>query len=60
MEKRSTVASCSIKWVSRSHPAKTAEVPIKFLMPDLIKPRLQAGARFTLWEGKDFADGEVL
>ena len=41
-------------------PGATADVPIKFLRPDLIKPRLQAGARFKLWEGKDFADGEVL
>jgi hypothetical protein len=41
-------------------PGQTADVFIKFLRPDLIKPRLQAGSRFKLWEGKDFADGEVL
>jgi len=41
-------------------PGDTAEVPIKFLRPDLVKQRLQAGAKFKLWEGKDFADGEVL
>ena len=41
-------------------PGATAVVPIKFLRPDLVKPRLRTGARFKLWEGKDFADGEVL
>lgn len=41
-------------------PGHAAEVPIKFLRPDLIKPRLQIGAQFKLWEGKNFADGEVL
>ena len=41
-------------------PGETADVPIKFLRPDLVKPRLRAGARFKLWEGGDFAEGEVL
>lgn len=41
-------------------PGDTVEVPIKFVHPELVKPRLQSGARFTLWEAGDFADGEVL
>lgn len=35
-------------------------VPVKFLSPDLIKPRLKVGDKFKLWEGKFIADGEVL
>jgi hypothetical protein len=41
-------------------PGDCAEVQIKFLNPDLVKPRLAHGAKFKLWEGGDFADGEVL
>jgi hypothetical protein len=41
-------------------PGTTAEVPIKFLNPGMVKPRLSVGARFKLWEAGDFADGEVL
>lgn len=37
-----------------------AEVPVKFLWPELIKPRLKPGDKFTLWEGKDIADGQVV
>lgn len=35
-------------------------IPVKFLFPDLVKPRLAPGATFKLWEGRDIADGEVL
>jgi len=41
-------------------PGQTAQVAIKFLNPEFVKPRLQIGSRFKLWEGKAFADGEVL
>lgn len=41
-------------------PGETAEIAVKFLNPDLIKPRLNAGDQFKLWDGKDFAVGEVL
>jgi hypothetical protein len=41
-------------------PGDCADVLIKFLNPDLVKPRLTPGAKFKLWEGGDFADGEVL
>lgn len=41
-------------------PGDSAEVQIKFLSPDLVKPRLAPGAKFNLWEGGNFADGEVL
>lgn len=41
-------------------PGSTIELPIKFLCPWLIKPRLRVGDRFTLWEMGTIADGEVL
>jgi hypothetical protein len=41
-------------------PGIVADVPIAFLNPSLVKPRLQKGDRFTLWEAGDFAEGEVL
>lgn len=31
-------------------PGATATVPIVFLFPEYIKPRLHPGSRFTLWE----------
>ncbi len=41
-------------------PGTTEEVPIKFLFFDLVRSRLVPGARFTLWEIRNFAEGEVL
>ena len=41
-------------------PGYPAEVPIKFLFPELIKGRLKYGDSFQLWEGKDIAEGTVL
>ena len=41
-------------------PGGSYTVKIKFLYPDLIKPRLRSGEQFKLWDTKDFADGEVL
>jgi hypothetical protein len=38
----------------------TYEVPIKFLFPELVLPRLSVGMPVTLWEGKDIATGEVV
>jgi hypothetical protein len=38
----------------------TVEIPIKFLSPQLVKPRLGLGDRFTLWEGRTVAEGEVI
>ena len=41
-------------------PGATYEqIPVKFLFPDLVKPRLRSGASFKLWDGQDIADGEV-
>jgi hypothetical protein len=37
-----------------------AELPIKFLFPEHIKPCLKAGDTFTLWDLGTFAIGEVL
>jgi hypothetical protein len=34
-------------------------VPIEFLSPGLIKPRLAVGSRFTLWEIRTIAEGVV-
>lgn len=41
-------------------PGDTAEIHIKFLYPELVKPHPSQGASFKLWEGGDFADGEVI
>jgi hypothetical protein len=35
------------------------ELPVKFLNPVLVGPRLVPGKSLTLWEGKDIATGEV-
>src|SRR6266568_7777809 len=40
-------------------PGDTVEVALKFLWPDLIKPRLRQGSPCGLWEGKIIADGVV-
>jgi hypothetical protein len=39
--------------------ASYEKIPVKFLFPDLIKPRLRPGVSFKLWDGRDIADGEV-
>ena len=41
-------------------PGARATIPIAFLNPQLIKPNLKVGSRFTLWEGKTIAEGEVV
>jgi hypothetical protein len=40
-------------------PGATAKVPVAFLYPELIKPRLKVGSRFTLWEMRTIAEGVV-
>jgi len=40
-------------------PGMVATIPITLLRPDLIKPRLKIGSRFTLWERGAFAEGVV-
>jgi hypothetical protein len=40
-------------------PGDTVDVALKFLCPDLIKPRLHQGSLFRLWEGRTIADGVV-
>jgi hypothetical protein len=40
-------------------PGATAIVPVAFLYPELIKPRLKVGSRFTLWELRTIAEGVV-
>jgi hypothetical protein len=37
----------------------TMVVPIKFLNPQSVMPRLKVGEHFLLWEGKYIAEGEV-
>jgi hypothetical protein len=40
-------------------PGVTANVPVVFLYPELIKPRLKVESRFTLWEMGTIAEGIV-
>lgn len=35
-------------------------VPVMFLARDLVAPNLRPGVRFTLWEGRDIGEAEVL
>jgi hypothetical protein len=42
------------------YPGSAAQVPIKFLSPELIVPSLVLGAEFTLWEGRTIGDGTVV
>ena len=41
-------------------PGETITVPIKFLYPELARPRLKVGLRFTLHEIGKIGDGEIL
>ena len=36
------------------------ELPIKFINPNLVLPRLSSGTAVKLWEGKEIASGEVV
>ena len=46
--------------IGRLAPGSTAKVPIRFLCPDLVVPRLRVGSEFTLWEGKTLGSGFVI
>jgi hypothetical protein len=39
---------------------KTYELPVKFLLPDLVLPKLSLGKQISLWEGKETASGSVI
>ena len=39
---------------------ETATLSIKFLFPEYVKPQLQRGDKFTLWDLGTFAEGEIL
>lgn len=39
---------------------KTYELPVKFLNPDFVLPKLSPGKVVTLWEGKEIASGKVV
>jgi hypothetical protein len=41
-------------------PGTKARVPVTFLSPSLVIPRLRSGAAFTLWEGKTIGHGQVV
>ena len=41
-------------------PGSTTRVPLAFLSPGLILPRLSIGSQFTLWEGRTIGEGTVL
>ena len=41
-------------------PGSVARVPIRFLCPHLIVPRLSVGSPFTLWEGGTIGEGTVI
>jgi hypothetical protein len=40
-------------------PGTSGRVPVAFLYPESIKPRLKVGSRFTLWELRTIAEGVV-
>ena len=40
-------------------PGAEATVPIVFLFPEYVKPRLSVGSRFTLWEVGTIGEGVV-
>lgn len=41
-------------------PGDTAVLPIQFLCPNLVLPKLSVGTKFFLWASGNFAQGEVL
>jgi len=41
-------------------PGKMAEIQVKFLFDDVIFNHLRIGAKFSLWDMRVFADGEIL
>lgn len=51
---------CRLFLDSKIELGLTYEVPVKFMNPELVLPKLYPGKIFTLWEGKDVATGTVL
>jgi hypothetical protein len=41
-------------------PGDTVELPIQFLWPNLVLPKLSVGTKFFLWAGGHFAEGQVV
>ena len=41
-------------------PGASARVPVVFLSPALVIPRIHPGKSFTLWEGKTIGHGTVV
>ena len=41
-------------------PDKSATVPVAFLCPENVVPRLAAGTEFRLWEGRTIANGKII
>lgn len=39
---------------------KVYELPVKFMRPDLVLPKLSVGEPVTFWEGKEIALGKVV
>jgi len=39
---------------------KEYAIPIKFLCPERILPKLYVGAQIGIWEGRQVGDGEIL
>ncbi len=38
---------------------KKEKVPVKFLCPEIVMPKLKAGTKFYLWDMRNIAEGEV-
>lgn len=38
---------------------KKDNIPVKFLCPELVLPKLKEGIKFYLWDGRIVAEGEV-
>jgi len=41
-------------------PGSSATVPVAFLYPENVVPRLTEGMQFNLWEGKTIATGRIV
>jgi hypothetical protein len=50
---------CILFLDSALSPGATAVVSVAFLYPSLVKPRLRAGSRFSLWELGTIGEGVV-
>ncbi|MDF4005048.1 hypothetical protein P3W33_16730 [Luteibacter sp. PPL552] len=41
-------------------PGETRELPIAFLSPEEVAPRLVSATRFVVWNGRTIGEGEIL